>query len=59
MSSQFVKRIEKLAAGDDFEVELIDRTGRLPDVVEVQLRFATPTGTRTETKRAQAARRSA
>ncbi|MCI0360512.1 MAG: hypothetical protein L0211_18700, partial [Planctomycetaceae bacterium] len=47
---EFVKRPEKLATGDDFEVELVDRSGRLPDGVKMQLRFDTPTGTRTENK---------
>lgn len=47
---ELVKRPEKVATGDDFEVELVDRSGRLPDAVRMQLRYATPTGTRTETK---------
>ncbi|MEX2174039.1 MAG: hypothetical protein WD872_06735, partial [Pirellulaceae bacterium] len=49
-SLEFVRRPDKIAAGDDFEVELVDRGGELPERVEMQLRFATPTGTRTETK---------
>ena len=47
---EFVKAPQKLATGDDFEIELVDRSGRLPDAVRMQLRFETPTGTRTETK---------
>jgi hypothetical protein len=47
---QFVRRIERIASGDDFEIELVDRAGRLPDHVQIQLRHPTPTGTRTETK---------
>jgi hypothetical protein len=47
---QFLKQPDKLAAGDDFEVELVDRLGRLPDAVRMQLRFETPTGTRTESR---------
>jgi hypothetical protein len=47
---QFVRRPEKLAIGDDFEVELTDRMGRLPESAQIQLRYATPSGTRTETK---------
>ncbi len=49
-SLEFVKSPHKLAVGDDFEIELVDRSGPLPDVVRMQLRFDTPTGTRTETK---------
>ena len=47
---EFARRIEKLAAGDDLELELIDKTGRLPDVVKMQVRYPTPTGTRTENR---------
>jgi hypothetical protein len=46
----FVRAIDKLAVGDDLELELIDKHGRLPDNVQVQLRHQTPTGTRTETR---------
>lgn len=52
-SLEFVRRPQKLAVGDDFEVELADRAGRLPPSVEIELRFPTPTGTRTETKEMQ------
>jgi hypothetical protein len=48
-SLEFVRRPQKLAVGDDFEVELADRAGRLPPSAEIQLRYPTPTGTRTET----------
>jgi hypothetical protein len=47
---EFVRRPDKIASGDDFEVELVDRNGRLPDVVQIQIRHSTSTGTRTETK---------
>ncbi|MDX1946411.1 MAG: DUF4175 family protein [Pirellulaceae bacterium] len=47
---EFVRELDKIAVGDDFEVELIDRHGRLPDRVQIQLRHLTPTGTRTETR---------
>ncbi len=46
----FVRTIDKLAVGDDLELELIDKHGQLPDNVQVQLRHQTPTGTRTETR---------
>lgn len=46
---EFVKPPARLAAGDDFEVELLDRRGTLPDAVQIVLRHDTRQGTRTET----------
>lgn len=46
----FVRHVEKIAAGDDLELEIIDQRGRLPDVVRVQVRYPTPTGSRTENR---------
>lgn len=46
---EFAKAPTRLAAGDDFEVELLDRRGTLPDVVRIELRHHTPGGARTET----------
>ncbi len=46
---EFAKAPTRIAAGDDFEVELLDRRGTLPDVVRIELRHRAPGGTRTET----------
>jgi hypothetical protein len=45
----FVNPPARLAAGDDFEVELLDRRGTLPDVVRIELQHRGPLGSRTET----------
>ena len=47
---QFVQRLEKLAAGDDFEVELVDRRGPLPELVQIQLRYEVNGLLKVETK---------
>lgn len=47
---QFVQRPEKLAVGDDFEVELIDRRGPMPEVVQIQLRYEANGLLKVETK---------
>jgi hypothetical protein len=39
-----------MAVGDDFEVELVDRAGDLPERVEIQIRRETSSGTRLETQ---------
>ena len=44
----FVDPPARLAAGDDFEVELKDRRGTLPDVVRIELQLHGPQGSRTE-----------
>src|SRR5262245_22513062 len=45
---EFASAPARLAAGDDFEVELRDRRGTLPDVVQIELRHYAPGGTRIE-----------
>ena len=46
---EFASAPTRLAAGDDFEVALLDRRGDLPEVVRIELRRYAPGGTRTET----------
>ena len=41
---------DKLAAGDNFEVAVLDRNGSLPDVVQLQIRREIDGRSRTETK---------
>jgi hypothetical protein len=45
----WAKNPTTMAVGDDFEVELVDRAGDLPERVEIQIRRETPSGTRLET----------
>jgi hypothetical protein len=45
---EFVDPPSRLAAGDDFQVELKDRRGTLPDVVRIELEHHGPQGSRTE-----------
>lgn len=44
----FVSTPSRLATGDDFEVQLVNRRGKLPDDVRIHLRLHTALGTRKE-----------
>lgn len=46
----FVNPPDKIAAGDDFEAEVLDRNGILPEVVQIQLRREIDGRLRVETK---------
>ena len=49
-SLAFENGVEKLAAGDNFEVAVLDRNGSLPEEVQIQIRREVDGRTRTETK---------
>ncbi|HKD36476.1 MAG TPA: hypothetical protein VKB78_06735, partial [Pirellulales bacterium] len=51
---QFTRRIDRLAQGQPFEVELIDRNRNMPDEVRIEYRYsADPTGEKIERERMQ------
>jgi len=45
----FVESPTKLAQGVDFEAQVVDRNGKLPERVQLLLRYSTPNGERSET----------
>ena len=53
----FKHRVERLAVGRPFEVELIDRNHRMPDDVRIEYRSTSPNGRRADLARKNAARR--